>query len=49
MHMIAHEDPCVNGTFGFGYVLPQALQELAPILIIDEDIRFVVSPDHDVV
>ena len=46
--MIAHEDPGVDSAFRFNNVLPQSLQEFAPVLIVAEDVRLIVPAHHDV-
>ena len=47
--MVAHEDPCVDGTFAFDDDLAKSLQEPHLIFVMFEDGGLVNPPYHDVV
>ena len=49
MHMIGHEDPCVDRALRFDNLLSQSLQEFVPVLIITEDICLIIPANHDMV
>jgi len=47
--VIVLKHPGVDGTFPFDDVLPEPLKESDLVLVIFEDVRFINSPNHDVV
>jgi hypothetical protein len=49
MNMVVHEAPGVDGTFCGLNVLSEAFKEPGFILCVAENVRFVYSPDHDMV
>ncbi len=48
MNVVIHEDPGVNGTLSFGYVLSEPFEEARLVLSVIEYVSLVDSPDHDV-
>mgnify|MGYP001585173862 CR=1 FL=1 len=49
MYMVVHEDPGIDRTFTFYYVLSETFEKSRLVLIVVEYVGLVDSPQHDMV